>query len=272
MNYEPTLSVSGISADYSITITPAAEQAKADALTLSKSITFVTNADEQADAIAAAALCKKLISDCEKARVEIKDRPLKICNEIDSTAKRYKTDLQKELERTQKLASDYQSEENRKAAAIRAEQERQQREEREKEARALAEIARKAEAERRANLAAIAAAKDEEARRLAQIKADKDAEERAEEVRINQEACREAERQRIEQLRTAVAEKPTAARVVVKMDYELKDIKALYAARPDLVELTPKRSLILAAISIPNHPAIPGIYEFESTAVQAKAS
>ncbi len=49
-------------------------------------------------------------------------------------------------------------------------------------------------------------------------------------------------------------------------------MKALYAARPDLVELTDRRSLILAAISIPNAPAIPGIYVFEETKIQSKAS
>lgn len=258
--------------DFTVTVIPEAYKLKDDALALSKGIVAVTTQQQQQDAIAAASMLKGLIKQMEATHEYFKRPILDAGRAVDGAKNKYNLELDAETKRLQKLAADYQAEENRKAAAIRAEQERQQREEREKEARALAEIAAKAEAERRANLAAIAAAKDEEARRLAQIKADKDAEERAEEVRINQEACREAERQRIEQLRTAVAEKPTAARVVVKMDYELKDIKALYAARPDLVELTPKRSLILAAISIPNHPAIPGIYEFESTAVQAKAS
>lgn len=258
--------------DFTVAIIPEAQKAKEDALTLAKTITIVTNAAEQANAIAAASLMKGLTREMEKTRTTIKEPVLNAGRLIDATAKKYVAELDAESTRIERLASVYQAEENRKAAAIRAEQERRDREEREKEARALADIARKADEERRANLAAIAAAKDEETRLAAQIKADQDAAARSEEARINAEAAQEAERNRVMTMQTVVPEKPQAARVVVKMDYELKDIKALYAARPDLVELSERRALILAAISIPGHPAIPGIYEFESTKVSAKAS
>lgn len=258
--------------DYTITITPAALKAKADAIVLARTITTVTNAAEQANAIAAASLMKGLLKDMKATHALYKRPIIDAGNIVDAAKNNYSAELETESARVEKLAANWQAEENRKAAAVRAEQERRDREEREQEQRALAAIAAKAEAERRANLAAIAAAKDEEAKLAAQIKADQDAASRAEEVRINQEAAQEAERNRVMTMQAVVPEKPQAARVVVKMDYELKDIKALYAARPDLVELSERRSLILAAISILGHPAIPGIYEYESTKVSAKAS
>lgn len=256
----------------SVAIIPAAQQAKDDALALAKPIVAVTNAQEQADAIAASAMMKSLTKQMEATREDVKKPVLEAGRLIDSTAKKYALELEAEIKRVEKLASDWQAEENRKAAAIRAEQERLDEADRERERKALADIAAKAEQERRANLAAIAAAADDAAREAAQIKADQDAEARAEEARINGEACAQAGRDRIEAMRSAAAEKPQAARVTTYTDYELKDIRALYAARPDLCELSEKRGMILAALSIPGHPAIPGLYEFQQTKVMAKAS
>lgn len=272
--------------DFAVTIVPAAQQAKADAIVLAKSITTVSTATEQQDAISAASLMKGLLRDVEKARVSVKEPVLDAGRKIDAAAKAFSAELDAEVKRVERLAADFQKEEDRKAAAIRAEEERRaqaQRDaeeaERRREQEALAKIAAVAEAERRAALLKIQQAKDDEAREAAQKEADRLAEARAEEVRINQLACQEAaekrleaERERAMQLQTLAPPKPQGAIVRRTMDFELKDVRALYAARPDLVELTPKRSLILAAISIPNAPAIPGLYVFESTKIQAKAS
>lgn len=271
---------------FAVTIVPAAQQAKADALALAKPILSVTSIQEQQDAISAASLMKRLLRDVEKARKEVKKPVLEAGRRIDAVADDYSKELTSETQRVELLAADFQREEDRKAAAIRAEEERKQREareaeemERRKEQEALARIAAEAERERRAALAKIQAAKDEESRQRAQEEADRLAEQRAEEVRVNQLACQEAaerrldaERERAMQIQTLAPPKPVGAVVKRMFDYELKDIRALYAARPDLVELTPKRSLILAAISIPNAPSIPGIYVFEQTKVQSKAS
>lgn len=258
--------------DFTVTVIPEAYKAKEDALTLAKTITVVTNPTEQADAVAASAMMKSLTREMEKTREHFKEPVLTAGRLIDSTAKKYCAELDTEIKRVEGLASAFQAEENRKAAAARAEQERIDREAREKETHALAAIAAKAEAERRANLAAIAAAKDEEAKLAAQIKADQDAEARAEEVRLNTEACQEAERNRILAQRQVVAVKPAAARVQTITDYDIVDLRALYLARPDLVELSPRRAMILAALSIPGHPPIAGLLEKEVTKVQAKAS
>lgn len=258
--------------DFSVVILPEAMEAKADALALAKGIQTVTTQAEQQDAIAAASLMKKLTKGMESTRVEVKEPVLDAGRMIDTTAKKYSAELLTEIARVEKLAADFQREEDRKAAAIKAEQERIAREEREREAAALAKIAAEADKERLANLAAIRAATDEAAREAAQRKADADAEARAEEVRINQEAIQDAERARATAAMTVVPVKPQGATVKVTMDFELRDVRALYATRPDLCEVTPRRAMILAAISIPGHPAIPGIYEFESTKVTAKAS
>ena len=272
--------------DFRVTIIPAAQTAKADALAQAKTIKTVSTEQEQADSIAIASLMKGLLRDVEKARVSVKEPVLTAGKQIDAAAKAFCTDLDLEVKRVEKLASDYQREQDRIMAAIRAEEERKQQAareaeeaERRKEAEALKRLADEADAARRADLARIAAAKNEAELEIAQARADKAAAERAEEARLVQQACREAEEARLDeersramQLHSIEAAKPEAARVVRRMNYELKDIRALYAARPDLVELTERRSLILAAISLPNGPAIPGIYVFEETKVQSKAS
>lgn len=247
-------------------------QQKEDALVLATEIKAVTSATEQANALAAAGMCKGLVKGMEKTREDEKRPYWDAGVAIDTISKNYQKALVDEQKRLEKLAADFQKEEDSKAAAVVAERERQFKAIRAKEERAIREIAERADAERRANLAAIAAAADEVAREAAQKKADADAEARAEEVRINQEAVMEQERLRLSQQQQIVPAKPEGARVVRKMDYELKDIRALYAARPDLVELNERRSMILAAISIPGAPQIPGIYVFESTTIQSKAS
>lgn len=280
-----TLETSPLS-DFRVTIIPSAQTAKSDALALSKGITIVSNAAQQADAISAASMMKGLLRDVEKARTTVKEPVLSAGRAIDAAAKAFATDLDLEVKRVERLASDYQREQDQLAAAQRAEEERKQREareaeerEREQERAALQRLADEADAARRADLARIAAAEDEVARESAQKHADEEAAKRAEEARINQQACREAEEARMEaervrfaQIQAVAPPKPEAARVQRRMNYELKDIRALYAARPDLVELTERRSLILAAISIPGMAAIPGIYVFEETKVQSKAS
>ncbi len=272
--------------DFAVTIVPAAQQAKADAIALAKSISTVTTTTEQANAIAAASLMKGLLRDVEKARVSVKAPVLDAERKIDAVAKAFATDLDAEVKRVERLAADFQKEEDRKAAAIRAEEERRQQAqrdaeetERQKEKEALARLAAEADKERLAALLKIQQAESEAELEEAQANADRLAEARAEEARNIQQACQEAERarqdamrERFESAKLTTVAKPAGAVVKRSFDYELKDIRALYAARPDLVELSPRRSLILAAISIPNAPAIPGLYVFEETKVQSKAS
>jgi hypothetical protein len=66
--------------------------------------------------------------------------------------------------------------------------------------------------------------------------------------------------------------KVEGAQVRSGLDYDILDITALAAARPDLVTITPKRREILAYINIPNMPALPGVRTFSQTILHAKAS
>lgn len=62
------------------------------------------------------------------------------------------------------------------------------------------------------------------------------------------------------------------AQVRSGLDYDILDIAALAAARPDLVTITPKRREILTYINIPNMPALPGVRTFSQTILHAKAN
>lgn len=265
------LAITGERPTYSITIIPDAIQAKADALELSRQIKAVTSAEEQQNAVAAASIAKGLIKRMEATR-EAEKRPFwDVCVIIDSTSKSYKKELQTEVDRVEGLAANYQREQDRLAAEAKAAEERQFKALREAEERAIAEIAAKADAERRANLAAIAAATDEAAKEAAQRKADADAEARSEEVRINCEAIAEQERRRLTQLQAITPTRPDGARVVRTWDYTITDIALLALERPDLVTIEPKRSLLIAAAAIPGIK-IPGVTFHEVTKVQSKAS
>jgi colicin import membrane protein len=283
MNKTQPLAISGLT-NFSVTISDDAQQRKADALELSRSITAVSNAAQQQDAITAAALIKGLLKSVEATREELKRPILDAGRELDDCAKIYSGNLKAELARVEKLASNWQAQENRRLEAIRLEQERIAREAAEKaEQERLAALAaeqerqRQADAARLRELEAIQAAATEEARLAAQVLADAAAEKRAREAKAAQEAEAAAQEQRMEEARQRQQEqlaipvpKAAGARVSTAKDYEVLDIRALYLARPDLVTLDPKRSLILAAIAIPG-ASIAGIRVFETTKVQAKA-
>lgn len=271
--------------DFSVTITPDAQQAKADALALAATIKAASTVTEQQDCIAAASMCKSLIKGMEATRVEVKEPALAATRLIDTTAKNYSAELIAEATRLESMAAKYQAELNRIAAQARAEEEaRQRKAAAEMERLRLEELAEKQKREQEAyearqrDLAAIQAAKDEESLKAAQQAADDAAEVRARQVREQElldaemaEHRAEEARQRALTLAAIPTPKAQGARVRVSMDYELQDIHALYKARPDLVKMEPKRSDILAYIQIPNVALLPGIRVFESTKLDAKA-
>lgn len=205
-------------AKFCVTISPDALAKKRDAIELAQSVVQVTNAQEQQDAVAAAAILKGLTKAMEETRTEIKKPVLEAGRQIDALAKGYSDTINAELKRVERLAGDYQAKVN---AAI--------------------------EAERQRELA------DMEAARQGGVTENLLREQAARTIEINQ--------------------RPTVAGASVRQtwDYEILDARVLYAARPDLFDLVPKRSLILASISIPNAPALPGLRAFPVTKVQAKA-
>lgn len=278
-----TLTTTNLSS-FSVTISPDALAQKKDALALAAEVTAVASVSEQQNAIAAASMMKSLVKGMEKTRKEVKEPVLDAGRKIDATAAGYSKELEAEIARVEKLAADFQREENRKAEALRRAEEEKQREEqrlaeeeRRKEAEALRKIAEEAAAERRREQEAIAKAADEKARTEAILAAQKAEADRIEHQKILDAECRAQEERRLEEARqramdmnlVAAPPKAAGARVRVSFDFTVTDIHALYRARPDLVKLEAKRADILAAISIPGAPAIPGISVFESTKVNA---
>lgn len=271
--------------DFTVAITPDALTSKADALALAKPITAVSTAAEQQDALAAAGMCKALIKGMESTRVEVKEPALAAGRLIDHTAKQYSAELDTEMKRLERLASEFQAKLNAEAARIRAEEQERQRKEveaaeriRQQELAEAAERERKANAERLADLERIQSAKDETERLRAMQAADDAAERRAREVREQElhdaemaEHRAEEARQRALQMQELSSPKVSGARQRVQMDYELLDIHALYRSHPHLVKLDVKRADLLTAINIPGQPTPGGIRVFESTKVQAVA-
>ena len=268
---------------FPVTILPEKEQAKNDALAITQTITAVSSGDEQADALAAAGLCKELINGVDES-YEVENRPVIDAGRFLRTIRDgFKDKLVTEKERLELLASRYQAAQDAAAAEARAQAEQAQREQRDAEqaeqgleAAALREIRDRHEAGRRDDLLWIDKATSDSQRESAQIVADYNAEIRAEEVSNIQLACREAEdarleaeRSRVTQLATITPSRPTAATVRRQLDYTVTDMHALYLARPDLVELTVRRAAVLTAISVPGVD-IPGLRVFQSTKVASR--
>lgn len=267
-----------------IMITPEAEKQKADALELAQTIAGEpTTPAEQADAIAAASICKGLVKGMEVSRVTVKKPVLDLGSDIDGKAKGYSKELSAEVLRIESLAAAYQRKENSRVEALRREEEARQKKERETAEKDLEREKRFMEdkeganiEERRGDLARIEAATTEEEKEAARKIADDNADARAEEWRNLQTACAEAQETRFEDMRerhatlaTIVPVKAAGATVKVSYDYTVLSLDDLYFARPDLVTLEPKRALILAAIS--NGAQIMGLNVFESTKLHAKA-
>lgn len=252
---ESALAVSGLG-KLDITVSPEADQKKADALELAKTIKTVSNKQEQQDEIACASLIKALINGMEKTRKEVKQPVLDAGRMIDDIAKIYSGTLIRELERIEKLSSAFQEQENKRLEAIRQEQERLNR-----------EAAEAAEAERRAYVKMMEAERikaqstgDTTALTAIQIAADEAAERNAEEARARQQAL------------VAVAPaNAEGARVVTGWEFEVTDIHVLYKAMPHLVQLEPRKALIKAALELCNG-SIPGIRAWQATKVQSKAA
>lgn len=206
-----------------IDIEPGAYAAKEAALHASKLVIAVTDpldAEWAAEALkAVTSLCKEV----EACRTEIKAPVLAIGKRIDETAKTFVADLIIERDRLNRILGEYQLAERTKADAARREAQ--------------------AEADRLAREASKAA-----------LEADRSTTEQAQQVAAAAEvAAIEA--------RVAVAEikpvKPEGVSVRLNWKYEVEDIKALFAARPDLCVIEPNSAAIRS--QIPHNQTIPGL-------------
>lgn len=157
------------------------------------------------------------------------------------------------------------AEERRITSAIQlfaAEQERVRREAAEKQRREAAEAARKAQEAQRAA---------EEAQRQQQAATIK---ERQQQEAARLQAAREAaaaEAQAKAAEEASLFAAPATAGTKVALDYEIEDLHRLYSIAPGLVELTPRRSMILAELNrqrdTGHHIGLPGLRVVETIKV-----
>lgn len=270
-----TLTVSGFTAP-TVHLAQSALDAKATALADARGILTVTSDMDAVLAGDSLTTIKGLLKACETGRKAIKEPVLELGRKIDATAAEYAAELVAESDRLSRLVSAHVEKKRREAEEI--ERKRQAELRRIEEERLAAER----EAKRKA---------DEEAARLArEAQAAIDAAKNAEEAeRIKQRAVEAAERAKAEQERAAIAaEEAAKARAAQVMNapvkaapkiagvsvrpvwkFEVTDIRALYAARPDLVLLTPMVRDINAAIA--DGVEIPGIKAWQESEARVRA-
>jgi len=203
---------------YTLTICQEAETSKRDLLVSSALVTTVTNNDESADAAHVMRSLAQMRIMVDKGRKDVKEPVLRIGKLIDASAKTFLLEIESEEARLRKLIGDHANEVAR-IAAIKAEEERK-----------AFEIARAARE-------AAAAAQDaaEASGKISDVIAAKQAEQaRQETLGARMEASSE------------LAATKVADGVRFAWDFEVADMEAVLHGLRDYVEITVKRSLILA--------------------------
>lgn len=234
----------------------------------------VVDAGSQQTAVDALKEVNALLGVVEKGRKEVKAPILDLGRKIDTTAEEFSVPLATEQKRLQGLLSAYEIEQRRIAAEAEAKRQAELRRQQEEERKRQEEADRLARIEREKQEAAIRAAReatDAESRAKAKAEADAAAA-RAAELAAQRE--KEAAEARLKQAELLRAPAPTPTRAVgssvrTLWTFDVTDIAALYAARPELVELTPKRAAILALIRDGTRE-IPGLVIRKEVTVNAR--
>jgi hypothetical protein len=217
-------------------VLPSAIAIRDDLLATSSNVEQVVNADSQAMAIDLIGRINGILKQVESGRKAIKEPFTRKGKEIDGMANTYSGPLENEKNRLSGLVTRFQAAEQQKAW--------------------------EAEQKRKAEL-------DE----IARVQADLDRAARA--GAISQAAAAEAQNTlNVASAKTLVVtvEPPKAQGVRNIRKFRVTDIAALYRARPDLVELSPRTAMINKVIEIPETiPQIPGIEVYEEIKVQVRA-
>lgn len=235
----------------------------------------VTDADTQAEVTNAVRDIRRLLKEVEDGRKTVKAPVLDIGRKIDAAAAEFIAPLEAEAIRLTKLLTVYEVEQQR--IAREAEQKRQ------------AELARQQEEERNRQAEIDQRAREAEIARLAAERAERDAK-TAEERAKAQEAARKAMEEaaalaaqkekeqaaaklwnRHELMRAHAPVAPKAAGTAVSQlwVFEVTDIKALHAARPELVDLYERRADIITRIR-QGEREIPGLRIYQDTRVTVR--
>lgn len=229
-------------------------EAKAQALERARGIGAVESPMQQGFATEVLSGLNSMIRTIEKSRKDVKERPFELCKRIDAIARQASSDLELAARDISLKLGAYQKKLDDEAARLRrVEQER------------LAEIERQKQAE----IARAAAAAAEEAK-------NKTAEEVRQAVTKATQAVVEAAQvatQNVlcQNLAATVPRKVEGQVVRRPWKYEVVDIRALYAARPDLVTLSEKASEINSLIRGDDGlREIPGLRIFQAVEVSTR--
>ena len=209
-----------------IELSPAAFNARAQALLASGNIKAIVSVSDLDQAAAALTAIKSLTRCVEDSRKEVKAPVLEVGKRIDMVAREYLAPLEVEAKRLSIIVGSYQEAARRKA-------------EKEREEAAKAQAA--ALAEMQAKQTAALEAGDAEAADAARAEAaDKIAE---------------------SQLKVIEAEGPKADGIVTRTSwkFDVTDISALYKARPELCVISPNNAAIRAIVKASNGAAVPGL-------------
>jgi hypothetical protein len=235
----------------------------------------VTDADTQAEVTNVLRDIARLLKETEDGRKLVKAPVLDLGKRIDAAAAEFVQTLEAQKARLNGMLVAYETEQRR--IAMEAERKRQE-EIRKQEAEA--ELARKrallAETEAREKREAAERAAREavnpEARAKAQEEARKaaEAQRQAAAAQVQQEEAAKLQQAELLRAPAPVVTRAAGASVQTPWTFEVLDIKALYAACPDLVELSVKRSDVLALIRGGTRE-IPGLRIFQETKVNIRA-
>jgi hypothetical protein len=235
----------------------------------------VTDADTQAEVTNVLRDIARILKEVEQGRQEAKAPALEIGRKIDAAAKEFVGALDPHMKRLNGMLVAYETEQRR--IAMEAERKRQE-EIRKQEAEQ--ELARKrallAETEAREKREAAERAAREatsaEARAKAQEEARKaaEAQQQAAAAKAQQEEAARLQQAELLRAPAPVVTRATGASVQTPWTFEVVNIRELYAANPDLVELSVKRSDVLALIRSGTRE-IPGLRIYQETKVRVNA-
>jgi L-fucose isomerase-like protein len=235
----------------------------------------VTDADTQGEVTNVLRDIARLLKETEDGRKLVKAPVLDLGKRIDSAAAEFAQTLEAQKTRLNGMLVAYETEQRRvamEAERVRqAEIARQQKEARE----AQEKIEREAREAEQARLAAERAAReatDTESRAKAQEEARRamEAQQQAAAAKAQQEEAAKLQQAELLRAPTPVVTRAAGASVQTPWTFEVVDIKALYAACPDLVELSVSRSAVLALIRTGTRE-IPGLRIFQETKVNIRA-
>lgn len=260
-----------------ITVSTELEAVKAELLAESRSILTVDEGFTQEIAVGSVRELKNLLATVEASRVDIKSPVLDLGRKIDDAAKRFRHDIEAEVDRLTKCITTFQIAERKRAEEAErlrlneiARLEKLRLEAEQAERQRQTEAAAAQEAQRKADEAAFMADTAEES------KASETAKQEALKSQQQAEAAAQQERQRqqaiAEQQRLAAAVKTEAPTVATGMSvkpvwtFEVTDLWELARDNRDLVRIEPNVAAIKAAIS-GGMRRCPGLRIYEETKV-----